>query len=84
MKDNKNNDSTNKMGEEKMKELKVFKDGSKKVEIEGIELGINQRGIVIFMSNWLKLNDFITRKIITRMSVKGTIGDAHLILNKLL
>ena len=67
-----------------MKELKVFKDGSKKVEIEGIELGINQRGIVIFMSNWLKLNDFITRKIITRMSVKGTIGDAHLILNKLL
>ena len=65
-----------------MKELKVFKDGSKKVEIEGIELGINQRGIVIFMSNWLKLNDFITRKIITRMPVKGTMGDAHLILNK--
>ena len=57
---------------------------SGKVEIEGIELGINQRGIVIFMSNWLKLNDFITRKIITRMPVKGTMEDAHLILNKLL
>ena len=64
-----------------MKTLKVFKDGSKKVEIEGIELGINQRGIVLFMSNWSKLNNFVERKIIKRIPVSGTMGDAHLILN---
>lgn len=65
-----------------MKIIKLFKDGSKKVDVEGVEMGINERGIVLFMSNWLKLNDFITREIITRIPVKGTMGDAHLILNK--
>lgn len=64
-----------------METLKLFKDGSKKVEIEGVELGINQRGKILFMSNWLKLDEFAEKGIITKVSVKGTVGDVDLFLN---